>query len=141
MPGCLAHGERAGGFGSKVREGEEDGAFARGHALGAGDADPSVVGRAGVQACPGGERGDAPGELAGDLGGVALVAERGFEVGGFEHVGTGDVHPARDVVGGLAAKRPVERVGGLGDGDGGDRGVDVRGIRVGEQEGERRCGG
>ena len=49
----LAHGELSGGFGGEVCEGEEEGAFSRGHAVGAGDADPSVVGRAGAQARPG----------------------------------------------------------------------------------------
>ena len=63
-------------------------------------------------------------------------------------------NPSRDAVGGLAAKREVERVGGPGDGGGGHRGVDVRRIGVGEEQRERgsegcivhdgsclRCGG
>ena len=74
-------------------------------------------------------------------GGVTLGAERGLEVGGSEHRGAGDVHPAHDAVGGLAAKREVERVGGLGDGGGGHRGVDVRRIGVGEEQRERGSGG
>ena len=127
-------GDFGGGDAGEITQCKEHVAFMVRCFAAGGESDPLVGRDVGWEVGMRREGRDALGRGPGGVEGPSFVDERGDGVGGAQNAGAEDLHPDRDLVGRETAARPVDGVGGLGDGHGRDRRVELRGGGVGVEQ-------